>query len=382
MRRLLWTNVRGHPLRVLLTGVAVMIGSAFLVATLLLSDTVRGSVDSLGGSAVSDVAVVRGQLPFDASGAAGSSLAGLAARPPIDQSLLATVRSVDGVAAAAAVSEGPALLRQVQVSGPFGGRTDAAATATTWIDDPDLSGERLAEGRAPRRRTPRWPSTAPPPRPTRSTSATACRSPSPRRPSPSRWWGSPSPRPAPGAEPRPDARRGPGRGRHACSGLPPGKVSQIRAQAAPGVSQAELISRLQGALRSQAVDVAPGDELVKAIRDLLRQLLDVATNFLLVFAGIALFVGGFIIFNTFSIILAQRTRETALLRAIGASRRQVLGAMLGEAALVGFAASAVGLAVGVGLFVVVEARGFGPRRRRPSTSSCAPACWSCVPSAP
>lgn len=353
MRRLLWTNVRGHPLRVLLTGVAVMIGSAFLVATLLLSDTVRGSVDSLGGSAVSDVVLVRGQLPFEASGAAGSSLAGLASRPPVDASLLGTVRQVDGVAAAATVSEGPALLRQVQVTGPFGGRTDAAATATTWIEDSDLSGERLSQGRAPATDTEVAVNT---------TTATAysvhlgdrVQVAFPAATLTVEVVGVTEPTTGTGVlDLGPTLDVAPGAA-SSLLGLPAGKVSQIRAQAAAGVSQAELISRLQSALRGQQVDVAPGDELVKAIRDLLRQLLDVATNFLLVFAGIALFVGGFIIFNTFSIILAQRTRETALLRAIGASRGQVLGAMLGEAALVGLAASAVGLAVGVGLFVVVK----------------------------
>ena len=81
------------------------------------------------------------------------------------------------------------------------------------------------------------------------------------------------------------------------------------------------------------------------------------------FAVIALFVGSFIIYNTFSIIVAQRTRELALLRALGASRRQVLGAVLGEALVVGLISAVLGLGLGilfaVGLKALLGALGFG-----------------------
>ena len=75
--------------------------------------------------------------------------------------------------------------------------------------------------------------------------------------------------------------------------------------------------------------------------------------FLLVFAGIALFVGAFVIFNTFSITVAQRTREFATLRTIGASRRQVLGSVILESLVIGLLASLIGL--GLGLAVGIEA---------------------------
>ena len=67
----------------------------------------------------------------------------------------------------------------------------------------------------------------------------------------------------------------------------------------------------------------------------------------MIFALIALFVGGFTIFNTFSITVGQRTRELALLRIVGASRRQVLRSVLAEAAIVGLVASLIGLGLGV-----------------------------------
>src|SRR5207253_520440 len=71
--------------------------------------------------------------------------------------------------------------------------------------------------------------------------------------------------------------------------------------------------------------------------------------FLGVFGGIALFVGSFIIFNTFSIIVAQRTRELALLRALGASRRQVTRSVLLEALIVSVVAAVTGVGLGVGV---------------------------------
>ena len=72
---------------------------------------------------------------------------------------------------------------------------------------------------------------------------------------------------------------------------------------------------------------------------------------LLAFAVIALVVASFSIHNTFSILIAQRSRESALLRALGASRRQVLASVVGEAIVIGTLASLAGLAVGYGLAV-------------------------------
>ena len=77
--------------------------------------------------------------------------------------------------------------------------------------------------------------------------------------------------------------------------------------------------------------------------------------FLLVFAFIALFVGSSVIFNTFSIIVAQRLRELALLRAVGASRRQVMASVLGESLVIGVVASVAGVVAGIGLAVVLKA---------------------------
>jgi putative ABC transport system permease protein len=125
-----------------------------------------------------------------------------------------------------------------------------------------------------------------------------------------------------------------------------GVYDGISVDAEEGVGPSELRSRIQAVLPEgvEAVTAATvADESAQALKDGL----GFFTVALLVFAFIALFVGAFIIFNTFSIITAQRTRELALLRALGASRRQVLTSVLAEAALVGLVASAVGIGVGV-----------------------------------
>jgi putative ABC transport system permease protein len=129
---------------------------------------------------------------------------------------------------------------------------------------------------------------------------------------------------------------------------PDGKVDMISVQASPGVSQTELRSRVAAVLPAGA-EAITGQALADESRTAIQQGLGFFTTFLLVFAGITLFVGAFIIVNTFSILLAQRTRELALLRAVGASRGQVVRMVLGEAVLIGLLGSGLGLAAGVGL---------------------------------
>ena len=85
-----------------------------------------------------------------------------------------------------------------------------------------------------------------------------------------------------------------------------------------------------------------------------RDAMGIFTTVLLVFAGVALLVGTFVIWNTFNVLVAQRRREVALLRAVGATRRQVLGGVLLEAASIGLVAGAVGLLTGVGLAVGIR----------------------------
>ncbi|HVS69153.1 MAG TPA: FtsX-like permease family protein, partial [Mycobacteriales bacterium] len=109
------------------------------------------------------------------------------------------------------------------------------------------------------------------------------------------------------------------------------------------------------------VQVVTGETVAHEQTDSVDQALGIFSTALLVFAFISLFVGAFTIFNTFSIIVGQRTRELALLRIVGASRRQVFRSVLGEAAVVGLMSSLIGLGVGVLAAIGLEAllRGFG-----------------------
>ncbi|RNL60388.1 FtsX-like permease family protein [Nocardioides marmoriginsengisoli] len=115
--------------------------------------------------------------------------------------------------------------------------------------------------------------------------------------------------------------------------------------AADGVSQSELVKAAKAVLPA-GFEAVPGDQVVKESEDAMAQFLDVIKTFLLVFALIAVIVGAFIIVNTFSILVAQRTRESALLRALGASRRQVTSAILAEAFVMALFASTVGIGLG------------------------------------
>ncbi|MEP4590294.1 MAG: FtsX-like permease family protein [Ilumatobacter sp.] len=129
-------------------------------------------------------------------------------------------------------------------------------------------------------------------------------------------------------------------------------VDQIFVQADDGLSQDELAASIDDALRSDGVsglEAITGDELVGEYEDTIGQVTTIINAALQVFASIALVVGAFVIYNTFSITVAQRRREMALLRAIGASTKQVTRSIIVESLLIGVGASAVGALVGVGL---------------------------------
>jgi putative ABC transport system permease protein len=115
-----------------------------------------------------------------------------------------------------------------------------------------------------------------------------------------------------------------------------------------GVEAAALRDDVASAL-GDAYVVRTGEQAAVEDAAGLKEGLQFFNYILLGFAGVALFVGIFIILNTFSIIVAQRTRELALMRAIGAARRQVIGSVLIEAVVIGLIASVVGLGAGVGV---------------------------------
>jgi putative ABC transport system permease protein len=126
----------------------------------------------------------------------------------------------------------------------------------------------------------------------------------------------------------------------------PGQYDEITLKAAPGTSEKQLMAEARKVLPDSA-EAVTGTRLAAEQATAITQQNAAMSQVLLVFAGISLFVGVFVIANTFTMLIAQRTRELALLRAVGASRRQVSRSVLFEALLLGLCASLAGFALGI-----------------------------------
>jgi putative ABC transport system permease protein len=140
------------------------------------------------------------------------------------------------------------------------------------------------------------------------------------------------------------------------------QLDQIRVEGKPGVSPEELVLQIQPILDPKTEQVRTGSGQASKETSDTNQDLSFLQDFLLAFGALALFVGAFVIANSLSITIAQRTREFATLRTLGATRRQVLRAVLFEALLLGVFASLIGLGLGValaqGLSSLFDALGF------------------------
>ena len=127
-----------------------------------------------------------------------------------------------------------------------------------------------------------------------------------------------------------------------------GKLDEIRASAKSGISPQQLVNQIKPIL-PPATQVRTGAQQAQQDSSSITSFLSFLKTFLLVFAGVALFVGSFVIANSLSITIAQRTREFGTLRTLGASRRQIRRAILIESFVIGSVASVIGLLVGLGL---------------------------------
>jgi putative ABC transport system permease protein len=128
----------------------------------------------------------------------------------------------------------------------------------------------------------------------------------------------------------------------------PNQFDEIDIAAAHGVSPQQLVRSVRPLLPASAQVRTGQGQAAQATKDT-SGFLSIFQDFLLAFGGVALFVGSFVIANTLSITIAQRTRELATLRTLGATRRQVLGSVMIEALVIGTVASIVGLFLGLGL---------------------------------
>lgn len=338
-------SLRAHKRRFAGTFTAVLLGVAFLTGTLVMGDTLRGSFDTMFASANGGTdAVVRSAGVVTVAGESQGT------RRPVPTDLVSRIGKTPGVAAAVPNVQGTGQL--VGSNGkPIGGQ-GPPTVAGNWIEDPELNPYRLAEGRAPER--------------TGEVvinrgaagkgglklgDRTVLRTPDPVRVTVvglATFGGED------------------GMAQVTFTGMTradaekyltprPGEAASIQVRAGPGTSQRELVDALTPVL-PQGIEAITGAESTQENQDMISgQFLNLFTTLLLVFSGIVLLVATFSIYNTFAIVIAQRTRENALLRALGASRRQVVGSTLVEAAVVAVAASTVGLLGGIGIAAGLQA---------------------------
>ena len=326
-----------HKLRMLLTGTSIALGVAFLAGTLMLTNSMQRAFDGLFGdvNASSDV-VVRTE--------SGVQLSGSDERPPVAPDVLARVRGVDGVAAAEGHVSGYALIvgadgKPIQPSGaPTLGLSvaaDPALRAELTVRDgrvPAAPGEVAIDASSARRGELAVGSRTTVLFQDRQRTFTVVG--------------------VVGFGDRDDL----GGATTAYFDLPTaqrvlgeqGVFDDLRVRGADGVSSTELAARVRAVLPAHT-EALTGAAVAEEQSDAAKEGLGFLSVALMGFAGVALFVGAFIIWNTFSMQVAQRTRELALLRAIGATRRQVLRALVAESLLLGLVSSLVGVLLGMGL---------------------------------
>jgi putative ABC transport system permease protein len=351
MWKVTFKGILAKKVRFLLTGVAVMLGVAFISGTFVLTATISNTFDNLFSDIYAHTdAVVRAPETFKSNFGGG--------RGRISAEALPVVRSADGVAQAAGTVQGLAVI--VDKDGKALGSNGRGAPTFGFAYNPvkDLSALTLVEGTAPR--TPNQIVID------KNSADTAGYKPGDTVPVVTKE----------------------GRADYELTGVvkfgtsnsllgativaftpatasrvlgEPGMLDAIDVKADSGVSQDQVVRSIRAALAddpataTQSIEVISGTKITEESQSNLKDNLSFFNTFLLVFGVVALLVGSFIIFNTFSIIVAQRGRELALLRAIGAGQRQVVGSVLFEAVLVGIIASFVGFVAGIGLAIGLKA---------------------------
>ncbi|MFA9446762.1 ABC transporter permease [Egicoccus sp. AB-alg6-2] len=336
MLRITLTGAWQHRRRLFGTVLAVVLGTAFLVGTLVLSDTLRGSFRSVFTDVNAGIdVVVRGSS--ETTGEVASQ------RPLVDAAVLDDLDVIDGVANVAVEVE--ALAQVVGTDGTSIGGEGPPTLGVNWIEDPVLAPYDLTAGRAPA-----GPGEVVLDEDTARAGdlhvgdTTIVRTPEPVA---VEVVGLLLPKGGSGAGVTITAFTT-GEAQRLLLGRDD-RVTRILLAAASGTSEDALAARVAEVLPPGAEAVTGTVYTEEALDDLGRDFLDFFEAFLLVFAAIALLVATFSIYNTFAITVAQRLRESALLRALGASRRQVLRGVLIEALLTGVIASALGLGVGIAL---------------------------------
>ena len=340
MRRITLRGLLAHKLRLALTALAVVLGVTFVTGTLVLGDTLNRTFNNLIGNVYQHVSFqVRGKAAFNEN--TPQSVTGTADRKPVPESLAGEIRRLPGISYVFGTAGGYAQF----VSRDGSSIDDGAGKNLGFAFDPNqqLSAFRLVAGRAP----------------VTSHDVVIDKATSTKYHF------------AVGDQVRvllPDGNR-----TFTVSGIVTfgdantlagdtlagfqqttaqqlfdsrGHYDAINVLAAPGANNVALQQAIARLLPA-GVEVVSGQAVANQLSSAVDNELSFLSTALLIFALISLLVGGFTIFNTFTITIGQRTRELALLRVVGASRRQLFGSVLGEATILGLTASLIGLGLGV-----------------------------------
>ena len=340
--------------RLVLTSIAIVLGVAFMAGTFVLTDTLGSVFDQLFANTTKGVdVVVRAKEPFKASNQQGG---GEQTRPPVPASLVDVVDGVDGVDLAqgnllgyalVTGTDGEAILNQAPTFGlPWYPPRQSVNESTELVqgrqprapDEVALDLKTFEDGGFAIGDEARISFLTVEPRKFRVVGVFL--------------FGG-----------KKDALAGatlaafePQTAQEVMNRVDQWDLIEVRAES--GVSAVDLRDRIRETLRAEGLakdyESITGEQLAKEQSDEIQKNLSFFNTFLLVFALIALFVGAFVIYNTFSITVAQRIRELGLLRALGASGRQVVGSVVLEALVVGTISSVLGIILGIAIVKPLE----------------------------
>lgn len=348
-------NLGAHKVRLLLTGLAIVLAVAFVAGTYIFTDSLRASLDSLVRQDTPDVIVAPGSADFS------SDFRGEGQTATVPTDLVPQFQDLPGAQVVVPEIQVPNVVILDASGKPLGaergGFSSGTAIGQAWIEEPRLNPAEIADGTAPDGHTQVALDTG--------TAEELAVSPGDQitvlLPSGDRKTFTLA------ATTALSSSAGFGVGFISWDFataqrllLGPDEATSIALLAQPGTDQATLLGQVQPLLPA-GVTGTTGQEQANQVSQQLDTGLGFLNTFLLVFAIVSLFVAAFLIYNTFSMLVAQRSRELALLRAIGASRGQVLRSILVEAFLVALVASALGIGVGAafakGLQLLFQAAG-------------------------
>jgi putative ABC transport system permease protein len=353
-------NLWAYKRRLLTSAFSVVLGISFLSGSFVFTDTLKGLFNDLFSSSVKGIdTVVRPKIGFgDGTGKVSATNEddgpyGGASLVPV--SLINKVAGVEGVAAVEAASQGYAQV--INKKGKLVGGSGPPTFGFSWINDPELASYKIFSGRAP----------------TGDNEVVLDRSVIKKTGyklgdkvkivslKPVREFvlvGDATFGTSDGALGATASLFSPETAQELLGR--PGEASQLIVRAKPGVAQAALAKSISTALAADKasggapLETITGEALDKETQSFVNTIFKFINTFFNAFAFIALFVSIFVISNSFSILVKQRTRENAMLRTLGASSKQILATTFGEALAVGLLASIVGVFAGMGVAVGIR----------------------------